>query len=173
MHSNLQNWTQNFGTSCWKSPCSIFIVWYSISCIIIIHRGNTARKITCRVITENVNSLLLCLVLITFVPVLCFHFNVGWLGWVDCRWEAATCFVVGNWAFDNFSNVPVTLSSQAEAPLVWWSPIVSRYFLSLDVFTFNSFHPFLGCVLVVLFLKMWNHFMFGFVSGTSPIWFFL
>lgn len=52
---------------------------------------------------------------------------IGWLGRVNCGWEAATRVVMGNWTFDNLSYVSILVSPSLETPLVPRTFIFSRY----------------------------------------------
>jgi hypothetical protein len=41
--------------------------------------------------------------------------NIGWLGWLNCWWETAKGVTMGGWAPDNFPNVSISFSAQAQA----------------------------------------------------------
>ena len=43
--------------------------------------------------------------------------NIGWLGWINCWWETAKGVTMGDWATDNFPNVSISFSAQAQASM--------------------------------------------------------
>lgn len=52
---------------------------------------------------------------------------LGWLGWVNCRREATKGLIMGDWAFDYFSDVSISFSSKAKEAFLSRNLILSGY----------------------------------------------